>query len=163
MIRQTLVQSTNRKSYTTFDWCHLWWHWRTFEGHFSNLWQDFASRGLWAIAELIDLLLCAQTNKADWRSRGLPWGPIWRLHSVLFYRAGNWLRYFYNYRQHCHAIAYNIMQWHGVEVEWAHEVWKTVVPIEVQKKSPGGNLRKPQRLICKPIAKSAAESGSFYH
>jgi len=21
-----------------FDWCHFWWPWRTFEGHFSNLW-----------------------------------------------------------------------------------------------------------------------------
>jgi len=32
-----------------FDWCHVWWPWSTFEGHFhvhfSNLWQAFASRG----------------------------------------------------------------------------------------------------------------------
>ena len=46
-----------------FDWCHFWWPWSTFEGHFSlgchfnvhfsNLWQAFASRGLPAIAELL--------------------------------------------------------------------------------------------------------------
>ena len=46
-----------------FDWCHFWWPWSTFEGHFSlgchfcvhfcNLWQAFASRGLAAIAELL--------------------------------------------------------------------------------------------------------------
>jgi len=39
-----------------FDWCHFWWHWKAFEGHFnldchfhvhfSNLWRTFASRGL---------------------------------------------------------------------------------------------------------------------
>ena len=46
-----------------FDWCHFWWPWSTFEGHFSlgchfhihfsNLWPAFASRGLPAIAELL--------------------------------------------------------------------------------------------------------------
>jgi len=45
------------------DWCHFWWPWSIFEGHFSlgcnfhahfsNLWHDFASRGLPAIAELL--------------------------------------------------------------------------------------------------------------
>jgi len=46
-----------------FDWCHFWWPWSTFEGHFSlgchitvhfsNLWQAFASCGLPATAELL--------------------------------------------------------------------------------------------------------------
>jgi len=46
-----------------FDWCHFWWPWSTFEGHFSlgchfhahfsNLCLAFASRGLPAIAELL--------------------------------------------------------------------------------------------------------------
>jgi len=45
-----------------FDWCHFWWPWSTFEGHFSlgchfhvhfsYLWHAFASHGLPAIAEL---------------------------------------------------------------------------------------------------------------
>ena len=44
-----------------FDWCHFWWPWSTFEGHFSlgchfhvhfsNPWHAFASHGLPAIAE----------------------------------------------------------------------------------------------------------------
>jgi len=48
-----------------FNWCHIWWTWRTFEGHFSlgchlhvhfsNLWHAFASHGLPAIAELLVL------------------------------------------------------------------------------------------------------------
>jgi len=48
-----------------FDWCHFWWPWSIFEGHFSlgchfhvhfsNFWQAFASRGLPAIAELLVL------------------------------------------------------------------------------------------------------------
>ena len=46
-----------------FDWCHFWWSWSTFEGHFSlgchfhvhfsNPWHAFASHGLPAIAELL--------------------------------------------------------------------------------------------------------------
>ena len=42
-----------------FDWCHFWWPWSTFEGHFSlgchfhvhfsNAWHAFASHGLPAI------------------------------------------------------------------------------------------------------------------
>ena len=46
-----------------FDWCHSWWPWSTFEGHFSlgchfhvhfsNPWHAFASHGLPAIAELL--------------------------------------------------------------------------------------------------------------
>ena len=46
-----------------FDWCHFWWPWSTFEGHFSlcchfhvhfsNPWHAFASHGLPAIAELL--------------------------------------------------------------------------------------------------------------
>ena len=48
-----------------FDWCHFWWPWSTFEGHFSlgchfhvhfsNLCLAFASRGLPAVAELLVL------------------------------------------------------------------------------------------------------------
>jgi len=62
VIRQKLLQSTNRKSYTSFRLVPLWWPWSTFEGHFSlrcpfhvhysNLWPAFASRGLPAIAKL---------------------------------------------------------------------------------------------------------------
>jgi len=47
----------------TFDWCHFWWPWSTFEGHFSlgchfhvhfsDPWHAFASHGLPAIAELL--------------------------------------------------------------------------------------------------------------
>ena len=46
-----------------FDWCHFWWPWSTFEGHFSlgchfhvhfsYPWHAFASHGLPAIAELL--------------------------------------------------------------------------------------------------------------
>jgi len=42
-----------------FDWCHFWWPWSSFEGHFSlgchfsNPWHAFASQGLPAIAELL--------------------------------------------------------------------------------------------------------------
>jgi len=46
-----------------FDWCHFWWPWSTFEGHFSlvchfhvhfsNPWHAFVSHGLPAIAELL--------------------------------------------------------------------------------------------------------------
>ena len=46
-----------------FDWCHFWWPWSTFEGHFSlgchfhvhfsDPWHAFASHGLPAIAELL--------------------------------------------------------------------------------------------------------------
>jgi len=46
-----------------FDWCHFWWNWSTFEGHFSlgchfhvhfsNPWHAFASHCLPAIAELL--------------------------------------------------------------------------------------------------------------
>jgi len=46
-----------------FDWCHFWWPWSTFEGHFSlgchfhvhfsNPWHAFALHGLPAIAELL--------------------------------------------------------------------------------------------------------------
>ena len=46
-----------------FDWCHFWWPWSTFEGHFSQgchfhvhfsyPWHAFASHGLPAIAELL--------------------------------------------------------------------------------------------------------------
>jgi len=46
-----------------FDWCHLWWLWSTFEGHFSlvchfhvhfsNPWLAFASHSLPTIAELL--------------------------------------------------------------------------------------------------------------
>jgi len=46
-----------------FDWCHFWWPWSTFEGHFSlgchfhfNFsypWHAFAPHGLPAIAELL--------------------------------------------------------------------------------------------------------------
>jgi len=46
-----------------FDWCHFWWPWSTFDGHFSldchfhvhfcNPWHAFASHGLPAIAELL--------------------------------------------------------------------------------------------------------------
>jgi len=46
-----------------FDWCHVWWPWSTFEGHFSlgchfhvhfsNPSHAFASHGLPAIAELL--------------------------------------------------------------------------------------------------------------
>jgi len=53
-----------------FDWCHVWWLWSTFEGHFSlvchfhvhfcNLWHAFASRGLPAIAELLVRVLNTQ-------------------------------------------------------------------------------------------------------
>jgi len=49
-----------------FDWCHFWWLWNTFEGHFSlgchfhihfsNPWHAFASHGLPAIAELLVLI-----------------------------------------------------------------------------------------------------------
>ena len=48
-----------------FDWCHVWWPWSTFEGHFSLAchfhvhfrypWHAFASHGLPAIAELLDI------------------------------------------------------------------------------------------------------------
>jgi len=65
--RQKLLQSTNRKSYTSFRLVPFWWPWSTFEGHlslgchfhihFSNHWQAFASRGLPAIAELLILFL----------------------------------------------------------------------------------------------------------
>ena len=47
----------------SFDWCHFWWPWSTFKGHFSlgchfhvhfsNPWHAFASHGLPAIAELV--------------------------------------------------------------------------------------------------------------
>ena len=50
-----------------FDWCHFWWPWGTFEGHFSlgchfhvhfsNPWHAFASHGLPAIAELLVVLV----------------------------------------------------------------------------------------------------------
>ena len=50
------------------DWCHFWWPWSTFEGHFSlgchfyvhfsNPWHAFASHGLPAIAELLVFVLC---------------------------------------------------------------------------------------------------------
>ena len=35
--RKRCVIWQNRKSYSTlaFDWCHFWWPWRAFEGHFS--------------------------------------------------------------------------------------------------------------------------------
>jgi len=46
-----------------FNWCHFWWPWSTFEGHFSldchfhvhfsYPWHAFASHGLPAIAELL--------------------------------------------------------------------------------------------------------------
>ena len=46
-----------------FDWCHFWWPWGTFEGHFSlgchfhvhfsYPWHAFTSHGLPAIAELL--------------------------------------------------------------------------------------------------------------
>jgi len=46
-----------------FDWCHFWWPWSTFEGHFSlgchfhahfsNSWHAFASHGFPAIAKLL--------------------------------------------------------------------------------------------------------------
>jgi len=46
-----------------FDWCHFWWPWSTFEGHFSlgchfhihfsNPWHAITSHGLPAIAELL--------------------------------------------------------------------------------------------------------------
>jgi len=46
-----------------FDWCHFWWPWSTFEGHFSlgchfyihfsYPWHAFASHDLPAIAELL--------------------------------------------------------------------------------------------------------------
>jgi len=49
-----------------FDWCHFWWPWSTFEGHFSlgchfhvhfsYPWHAFASHGLPAIAELLVIL-----------------------------------------------------------------------------------------------------------
>ena len=51
-----------------FDWCHFWWPWSTFEGHFSlgchfhvrfsNPWHAFASHGLPAIAELLVVISC---------------------------------------------------------------------------------------------------------
>jgi len=50
-------------NHTAFDWCHVWWPWSTFEGHFSlgchfqvhfcNPWHAFASHGLPSIAELL--------------------------------------------------------------------------------------------------------------
>ena len=61
-----------------FDWCHFWWPWSTFEGHFSlgchvhvhfsNHWHAFASHGLPAIAELLVL---------DDVVRRLPDGHTW--------------------------------------------------------------------------------------
>ena len=46
-----------------FDWCHYWWPWSTFEGHFSlgcyfhvhfsNPWHAFESHALPAIAEVL--------------------------------------------------------------------------------------------------------------
>ena len=51
-----------------FDWCHFWWPWSTFEGHFSLCchfhvhfsypWHAFASHGLPAIAELLVVNRC---------------------------------------------------------------------------------------------------------
>jgi len=35
VILQKLLQTTNRKPYSSFWLVHLWWPWRTFEGHFS--------------------------------------------------------------------------------------------------------------------------------
>ena len=50
-----------------FDWCHLWWPWSRFEGHFSlgchfhvhfsNPWHAFASHGLPTVAELLVIIL----------------------------------------------------------------------------------------------------------
>ena len=52
-----------------FDWCHFWWPWSTFEGHFSldcyfhvhfsYPWHAFASHGLPAIAELLVFMAAA--------------------------------------------------------------------------------------------------------
>jgi len=56
-----------------FDWCHSWWLWSTFEGHFSlgchfhvhssNPWHAFASHGPWAIA---NLLACFTYSRAKY-------------------------------------------------------------------------------------------------
>jgi len=35
VIWQKLLETTNRKSYTSSDWCHFWWPWMIFEGHFT--------------------------------------------------------------------------------------------------------------------------------
>jgi len=50
-----------------FNWCHFWWPWSTFEGHFSlgchfhvhcsYPWHAFASHGLQAIAELLVVII----------------------------------------------------------------------------------------------------------
>jgi len=57
-----------------FDWCHFWWPWSTFEGHFSlgchfrvhfsYPWHAFSSHGLPAIAELLVLLcICVRLTR----------------------------------------------------------------------------------------------------
>jgi len=57
-----------------FDWCHFWWPWSTFEGHFSlgchfhvhfsNLRHAFASYGLPAISELLVVMLTKTITKS---------------------------------------------------------------------------------------------------
>jgi len=64
VIRQKLLYRQLIGNHTlAFDWCHFWWPWSTFEGHFSlgchfhvhfsYPWHAFASHGLPAIAELL--------------------------------------------------------------------------------------------------------------
>jgi len=66
-----------------FDWCHFWWPWSTFKGHFSlgchfhvhfsNPWHAFASHGLPAIAELLVESITAICRRSDM--------PLWPLTS----------------------------------------------------------------------------------
>ena len=68
-----------------FNWCHFWWPWSTFEGHFSlgchfhahfsYPWHAFASHGLPVIAELLVLFCSLQifvNHKCTACTRDLP-------------------------------------------------------------------------------------------
>jgi len=75
VIRQSYFRQLIGNHTLAFDWCHFWWPWSTFEGHFSlgchfhvhfsYTWHAFASHGLPAIAELLVYTFC--TLKRLWK------------------------------------------------------------------------------------------------
>ena len=74
LIRQKLHRLLIGNHTLAFYWCHFWWPWSTFEGHFSlgshfhvhliNPWHAFASHGLPAIAELL-VVVGSETHVCD--------------------------------------------------------------------------------------------------
>jgi len=74
--REQFLLRYTKKVRWTFDWCHFWWPWSTFEGHFSlgchfhfhfsNRWQALASCGLPAIAELLVFLVAYVYTEHDY-------------------------------------------------------------------------------------------------